>query len=1230
MRAANLALRLLVVSLLLPAISSAQPNPLRRVLVFYEMGLSSPTVGLVDQELRDALANAPYQIELYHEYLETILFPDPVVQQEFREWYIRKYRDRRPDLIIALGPSPLKFLVESQEKFFVDIPIVFGGAAELEADNPILDRHFTGVWERFEPEKTLEGALRLQPDTHHVVVVGGMSPFDRRLEALYKERLHSYENKLDFTYLTDLDMTSLLEQLKHLPPRTVVLYTHFGLDAKGTPYVGLSEAGPLISAAAKAPVFNPSDLALGHGEVGGYLHSVPAEARIVGEIAARILNGERPQDIPIVTAANTYTFDWQAMQHWGLKERNLPPGSIVLNREPTFWEAYRRYVVSGTLLLLAQATIIVALLWQWTRRKKTQEALALVNERLQLAMEAAKATSWHMDLKTGLTTWSGCWQSMFGGSANTYSAQIMDLSHQVHSEDRQRVSEALNHAREQREPFAVEFRSTGSDGVTRWFSARGKFDYQSNGDALHMLGMALDITERKLTEQALQKSEEKFSKAFHESPLALTITGVNDNRYIEVNETFERATGWHRDEVIGRTPGDLRLWVDPQGRARLISQLLADGNVRNLEVTFRTKDGQARAGLGCAELIEVNGEQCALSVVLDITDHKRAEEARRISEQRFRQFFETIPEYGYMISPGGEILDINPAACRALGYSKEELIGQQVSVLYAPESHSKIAALNQEWTQTGSLQNEEMEVLTKAGKRRTVLLNKGAVKDAQGNILPSASVLVDITDYKEVQQKLRDSQNRLESIVTSAMDAIIATDSEQRIVVFNAAAEAMFGCPAPEAFLSSIERFIPKGFRWVHQEHVRRFGTTGVGNRALGTVSSLWGLRANGEEFPMEMSISQVEADGKKFVVTIIRDVTERRQAEEAVRESEQRFRLVANMAPVMIWMCDTDKLCTYCNQPWLEFTGRSLEAELGNGWTEGIHADDSERCLNTFTKAFDRREPFHMEYRYRHHGGGYRWLHDMGVPRYNTDGSFAGYIGSSIDVTERKLAEDALSTVSRRLIEAHEEERTWLARELHDDVNQRLALLAVTLDVVKRGIPPAATEARRSISEITKQLRELGNDVQALSHRLHSSKLEYLGLVSAANGFCRELSERQGMQIDFHCEEVPTTLPKEISLCLYRVLQEALQNAVKHSGSRHFQVSLTCTLDKIHLTVRDSGVGFSREEEVMGRGLGIVSMRERLKLVDGELSIDSQVQKGTEVRATIPLISKAAAVGKT
>ena len=1229
-RQLNLAFCLLLGVLLFPPISSPQTKQVKRVLVFYELGLSSPAVAFVDQELRDTLANTPYQIELYHEYFETVLFPDPVMQQEFRDTYVRKYRDRRPDLIIAFGPSPLKFLVESHEKFFTGIPIVFAGAAKEEAGDPELDAHFTGVWEQFEPAKTLEGALRLQPGTQHVVVVGGVAPFDRQLEALFKERLHSYETKLDFKYLTDLDMSSLLEQLRRLPPHTVVLYTHLELDAKGMQYSGLSQAGAMITAASSAPVFSPSDSDFGQGEVGGYLENLPAEGRTVGEIATRLLNGETPRDIPIVTASQVYTFDWRALQRWGLKERRLPPGSIVLNRQPSFWESYRQYVISGILLLLAQTTIIVGLVFQWRRRKKAQNALVIANERLHLAMETASAVSWHIDLKKRRTIWSGGLQNMFGVSFGTLSTEFGELSDHVHPEDRQRISAALQHSKERREPFAAEFRLVGSGGSARWVSASGKFDYRPDGEATRMLGMAVDITQRKLTEGALQKSEEKFSKAFRESPIALVLTSAHDHRYIEVNETFERATGWCRDEVIGRTADDLSIWVDPQGRAQFVARLLTDGLIRNLEVVFRTKDGQVRTGLGSAELIEINGEQCALSAIIDITELKRAEEARRLSEQQFRQFFETLPEYCHVSSTGGEILDINPAACRALGYRKDELVGQPLSTIYAPESRSKRAALKLEWAQTGSIHNEEMVLLTKEGKKRTVLLNAGAVRDAEGKILHSASVQVDITDFKEVQQKFRDSQQRLEAIVSSAMDAIISIDDKQRIVVFNAAAEAMFGCCAQDALLTPIERFIPQRFRLAHHQQIGRFGQNGITSRTLGVPDGLFGLRSDGTEFPIEASISQVNTNDGRLFTGIIRDITQRKEAEHAMRESERRFRLVANTAPVMIWMTGVDKLCNYVNFPWLEFTGRSLEAELGNGWTEGVHTEDLERCWNTYSKAFDQRESFEMEYRLRRHDGEYRWITDLGVPRFNSDGSFAGYIGSSLDVTERKLAQDALSTVSRRLIEAHEEERTWLARELHDDINQRLALLAVTLDVVKRDLPPAAAAARRSVNEIKEQVKDLGNDVQALSHRLHSSKLDYLGLVTAAASFCGEFTERQGVQVDFQDEAVPKNLPKEISLCLFRVLQEALQNAAKHSGSRHFQVSLACTSDRIDLTVRDSGTGFDVEEAMKGRGLGIASMRERLKLVAGDLSIDSQDRKGTEVHASIPLnlVGKSANAG--
>ena len=142
---------------------------------------------------------------------------------------------------------------------------------------------------------------------------------------------------------------------------------------------------------------------------------------------------------------------------------------------------------------------------------------------------------------------------------------------------------------------------------------------------------------------------------------------------------------------------------------------------------------------------------------------------------------------------------------------------------------------------------------------------------------------------------------------------------------------------------------------------------------------------------------------------TMLADIADRNSAEDAIRESEERFRLVANTAPVLIWMSDVDKLCTYFNEPWLEFTGEPLESQLGNGWANGVHPEDLERCLGIYTEAFDRRERFRMEYRLRRQDGEYRWILDIGVPRFNQHRSFVGYIGSCIDVTELKHAEQAL-----------------------------------------------------------------------------------------------------------------------------------------------------------------------------------------------------------------------------
>ncbi|HET9832208.1 MAG TPA: PAS domain-containing protein [Vicinamibacterales bacterium] len=361
-------------------------------------------------------------------------------------------------------------------------------------------------------------------------------------------------------------------------------------------------------------------------------------------------------------------------------------------------------------------------------------------------------------------------------------------------------------------------------------------------------------------------------------------------------------------------------------------------------------------------------------------------------------------------------------------------------------------------------------------------------------------------------------------------------------------------------------------------------------------------------------SIVVVEA---LLIVALVVNRVKRGRVQERLDESEQRFGQLASVAPVMIWMSGPDKGCTDVNRTWLEFTGRTLEQELGDGWLESVHPHDAPELFDTYSRAFDRHEPFRAEYRLRRADGEYRWVLDCGVPRFAPDGLFAGYIGSALDVTEQKAAHAALSELSGRLIEAQERERRRIARELHDDIGQRLALLTVELDQMDKAAPRNITQVVR---DLVTQSTSLARDIQSLSHRLHSSKLEYLGLASAAASFCKEASSQFGVPIGFRHENVPDGLGPDTALAVFRVLQEAITNSLRHAGARHIAAVLRGSSYGVELEVTDTGCGFDVTEARRHGGLGLISMEERMKLIGGDVEVRSEHGGGTTIWAFAPL----------
>ena len=620
---------------------------------------------------------------------------------------------------------------------------------------------------------------------------------------------------------------------------------------------------------------------------------------------------------------------------------------------------------------------------------------------------------------------------------------------------------------------------------------------------------------------------------------------------------------------------------------------------------------------------------------------RRAQVELEAARDRYMDLYDFSP-VGYLtLDMHGKIVEANLKAGTLLGVNRKKLIGQPLVRFIAAVDSDTFHRHGQEVLKTGTRQTCEVQIREEAGVSRWVYLDSCGVHEETGPITHWRTALQDISNRKLAEAKLEAERVQREAIIGSMKDAIITIDEGKRVVVFNRAAESMFLCPAVYAIGQPLDRFIPERFRQALQGYVSAFAQNQATSSARGGAPTLVGLRANGEEFPFEASISHSVVEGQNFLTAIVRDVTERKRAEEMLQVSEAFTRAVLNSISAHVCVLNREGVILKTNDTWNELAQHQEGAVLTTGEAGHNYFDlvrrtaagstpTGQAILQGLEAVMKGHDPiFSAEYCAELQEEK-RWFlirvtplkGDRGVVVLHTDIServrMAQELEEHVILLDEKREE--LESLTGKLIEAQEQERRRIARELHDDFNQRLAALSVELETIERipSVPPE--RLMKQLAMMRGQVGQLSDYLHDLAYKLHPSLLDHVGLELAVREHVDEFAKRTKVSMIYTPRQVPETLSPEIATTLFRVMQESLQNVSKHAVATNVTVRLTGSSKGIGLSVRDNGKGFeTNDRQAQRAGLGLVSMHERARLLGGFLHVHSRSGQGVKVCAWIP-----------
>jgi PAS domain S-box-containing protein len=600
-------------------------------------------------------------------------------------------------------------------------------------------------------------------------------------------------------------------------------------------------------------------------------------------------------------------------------------------------------------------------------------------------------------------------------------------------------------------------------------------------------GMAHDVTDRYRAEQALRLSEAKFATAFRASPHAMTISSLRDGRFIDVNASFERQSGYTREEVLGKTLLDIGMWADSADFAGIMADSLKRKKVEGRKARLRTKSGRIAYALYSVEVIDINGEPCALVAGEDITERLEIERALRESEHKFRLVADTVTSAIWLLQDK-HFIYFNKEFERVTGYTREEILSMDPWDLVSPEFRS---------------------------------------------------------------------------------ESLARTEAR------------MAGKPVSPRYQFAI-------------------------------------LTKNGETRWLDFSAALTEFNGKPAILASALDITAARRAEQELKEHVMYMDALISNVPLGIVIKDEHQLVRFCN-PAFEHMFQYTQAEIqGKNLDDIIAVHDRQEAAH-LSDAVQNGGVVHTTARRQRKDGTLLDVELHGVKVFSGK-TFVGAFAIYQDITERRKSEEKLVALRNRLARAQEEERARIARDLHDDAGQRLALLSIDLEQLKQVSMKLKSSLTQQLESLVKAASEITSDVHNVSRRLHPSQVELLGLASALSNFCKDFAAHNSMEIVFVDCGLAQKPAQDAALCLFRVAQEAIRNVQKHSGARRALVQLDEISGSMRLRISDQGEGFDPDAADFTQGLGLLSMQERLHSLGGELFVHSRPGGGTCIEACIPL----------